>query len=228
MIFKSGGNFPAAVTFSGRWEPMKFISAVFLSFFMCGVALGQNITSPGLPSQELTKGTWEIGLLSGFGTGLAAADNTQFVYAGGRVGRVLTRDHFPGWFRGNFEWAVDVLPVYTVVTPARAVYGGSFKPAIWKWNFSRGETYAPYAAIAGGILFSTQNLPPGNTSWVNFSPQASLGTLIFSKSGRALFMEGSYVHHSNARLGTQNPGYNASLFFTVGYDWFRGPKERDR
>ena len=32
--------------------------------------------------------------------------------------------------------------------------------------------------------------------------------------------EGAYVHHSNAGLGTDNPGYNAALFFTIGYTWF--------
>lgn len=200
---------------------MKFIAAILLSLIAPSLALGQVSASLKLPSQSLRKGTWEFGVLGGGGTGLDGNDDTQFVYAGARVGRVLTNDHFSGWFRGNFEWAVDLLPDYTVFTPHGAVYGGSFKPAIWKWNFTRGRNYAPYAAIAGGIVFSTENLPPGNTSWVNFSPQASLGTFRFFKSGAALFMEGSYVHHSNARLGTENPGYNGSLFFTVGYDWFR-------
>lgn len=203
---------------------MKLIAALLLSLLVPLTTPAQDAASFGSPEQILTKGTWEMGVLGGGGTGLEAADNTRFVFAGARVGRILTSDHFTGWLRGNFEWAVDLLPAYTVLTPGGAVYGGSFKPAIWKWNFTSGKTYAPYATIAGGILFSTQNLPPGNTSWVNFSPQASLGTFRFFKSGAAFFWEGSYVHHSNARLGRQNPGYNASLFFTVGYDWFRGSK----
>jgi hypothetical protein len=96
------------------------------------------------------------------------------------------------------------------------------KPAIWKWNFTSGKTVAPYVSVAGGILFSTQNLPPGNnTSWVNFTPQAALGANIFLKPRKALLIEAAYVHHSNAGLSTYNPGYNASLFFTVGYSWFR-------
>jgi hypothetical protein len=206
---------------------MRFIAALFVSLLVSAAAPGQNTPVSGSPSRVLTKGTWELGVLAGGGTGLDASDGTQFAYAGGRVGRVLTADHFSGWFRGNFEWAVDLLPDYTVLTPGGPVYGGSFKPAIWKWNFTNGRDYAPYAAIAGGILFSTENLPPGKTSWVNFSPQASLGTFRFFKSGTALFVEGSYVHHSNARLGTENPGYNASLFFTVGYDWFKGAKQRE-
>jgi hypothetical protein len=178
----------------------------------------------GLPSQSLTKGVWDFGLLVGGGTGLEYASSTHFVNAGARVGLILTRNYGDGWGRGNFEWAVEMLPLYTVFTPRRAVYGGSFKPAVWRWNFTGGQRIAPYVSVAGGILFSTRNIPPGNTSWVNFTPEAAMGANIFVKRNRALLIEGAYVHHSNAGLGTQNPGYNASLFFTVGYSWFRGEK----
>ena len=65
------------------------------------------------------------------------------------------------------------------------------------------------------------NLPPGDTSWVNFTPQVAMGANVFVKSRAALALEGAYVHHSNAGLGTENPGYNAALVFTVGYSWFR-------
>jgi hypothetical protein len=36
-------------------------------------------------------------------------------------------------------------------------------------------------------------------------------------------IEGAYVHHSNAGLGTHNPGYNAAVFVTIGYTWFKRP-----
>jgi hypothetical protein len=185
------------------------------------VAAAQDFSSTGLPARSLTKGTWDFGLLGGGGTGLSYARDTQFLYAGGRVGFILTGDHGSGLGRGNFEWAMEMLPLYEVLTPGGAVYGGSFKPAVWRWNFTSGKTIAPYASIAGGILFSTRNLPPGNTSWVNFTPQAALGANVFIKPGKALLMEAAYVHHSNAGLSTYNPGYNASIFFTVGYSWFR-------
>jgi hypothetical protein len=152
---------------------------------------------------------------------LGYAKDTQFMYAGGRVGRIITKDYGDGLRRGNFEWAVEMLPLYTVLTPHGSVYGGSFKPAVCKWNFTSGKTVAPYVSMAGGILFSTRNLPASNTSWVNFTPQAALGAHLFLKPGKALLIEGAYVHHSNAGLSAYNPGYNASLFFTIGYSWFR-------
>jgi hypothetical protein len=205
---------------------MRRISATLLSLMFCGVAVAQGRLSLEPPSHSLRKGTWELGLFGGGGTGLASVDDTRFVYMGGRVGRILIHDRFSGWRRGNLEWAIDLMPVYTVFTPNNAVYGGSFKPAIWEWNFTSGKTIVPYASIAGGILFSTSNLPPGDTSWVNFSPQAAFGAHIFFNSGRALLLEGAYVHHSNSGLGTFNPGYNASILLTIGYSWFRSLKVR--
>jgi hypothetical protein len=172
-------------------------------------------------TSSLKKGTWDLGLVVSGGTGLGFATDTHFASAGGRVGLILTKEHGSGWRRGNFEWVVEALPVYMVFTPRRAVYGGSFVPALWRWNFTSGRAIAPYASIAGGILFSTRNVPPGDTSWVNFTPQAAVGVNVFVKPGGAAVIEGAYVHHSNAGLGAQNPGYNASFFFTIGYTWFK-------
>jgi hypothetical protein len=199
---------------------MKLALALLL-FASAKVAIAQDFSSANLPARSLTKGTWDFGLVGGGGTGFSYARDTQFVYAGGRIGRILTKDYGEGLGRGNFEWAVEMLPLYTVLTPSGAVYGGSFKPAVWRWNFTGGKSMAPYVSIAGGILFSTRNLPPGNTSWVNFTPEAALGDHIFLKPGKALLIEVAYVHHSNAGLSAYNPGYNASAFFTVGYSWFR-------
>jgi len=201
---------------------MKFIAGILLVLMACSAAAAQDFAVQDLPSASLTKGAWELSLLGGGGPGLAGASNTQFMYAGARIGRVLSRDRLSGWRRGNFEWAVDLLPVYAVRTTQGTVYGSSFKPVIWQWNFTGGRRIAPYVAVAGGVLFTTRNVPPGNTSWVNFTPQGGVGAHIFLRRGRALLVEGSVVHHSNAELGATNPGYNASLLFTIGYSWFTG------
>lgn len=184
-------------------------------------------SAQGLASESLSKGTWELGVFGGGGDGLGKSDNTQFAYAGGRIGRVLTSEHFSGWLRGNFEWAVDVMPLYAVLPPASAIYGGSFKPVIWQWNFTRGNKVAPYFAAAGGIVFSTHNVPPGDTSYVNFTPQAVFGAHVFLKHSRALIFETDIAHLSSASLGNHNPGYNATILFTVGYSWFKTPHGRD-
>jgi lipid A 3-O-deacylase len=195
---------------------MKIIAGMFLALLLATAVRAQD-----LPSSSLTRGTWEFGLFAGGGTGLGKSDNTQFFFAGGRVGRILTRDHLSGWARGNFEWAIDMMPLYTVFPPQSAVYGGSFKPAIWQWNFTSGKTIAPYIAAAGGVVFSRSNIPPGDTSWVNFTPQGVFGVHIFTRPGRALQLESSFGHLSSASLGNHNPGYNGTFLFSIGYSWYK-------
>lgn len=201
---------------------MKIIAEILLVLMMAGVAAAQDSTPQQLPAASLMKGRWEFAATGSGGPGQAGASNTQFVYAGARIGRVLGGNHFSGWRRGNFEWAADFLPVYAVRMPQGTVYGSSFKPVIWQWNFTSGRRIAPYIAAGGGVLFTMHNVPPGNTSWVNFTPQGAFGAHVFFRRGRALLVEGAIVHHSNASLGRLNPGYNAALIFTVGYSWFTG------
>lgn len=198
---------------------MKIFLSMFLTLLFAFAAAAQD-----LPSTSLTRGTWEFGAFAGGGTGLGKSDNTQFFFAGGRVGRVLTHDHLSGWMRGNFEWAVDMMPLYAVFPPQSAVYGGSFKPAIWQWNFTSGKTFAPYVAAAGGVVFSHSNIPPGDTSYINFTSQGVFGVHIFTRPGRALQLEGAFGHLSSASLGNHNPGYNATFLFSIGYSWFKKAK----
>jgi lipid A 3-O-deacylase len=196
---------------------LKIISSAVALFFLALASAAQ-----GLPSDSLTRGTWEFAPLVGGGSGLGKSSNTQFFYAGGRAGWVLTGEHLPGLLRGNFEWAADALPVYLFFTPANGtIYGASFKPVIWQWNFTSGKKIAPYIAAAGGIVFTTKDVPPGDTSPVNFTPQFVMGTRIFTQPRHAFFVEGSIAHLSSASLGSHNPGYNISLLFTVGYSWFK-------
>lgn len=192
--------------------------AVTLALFVCALSsFAQN-----LPADSLARGTWEFAPLAGAGSGLGKSGGTQFFCAGGRAGWILTGQHLPGLLRGNFEWAADALPVYLFFTPANGtVYGGSFKPVIWQWNFTSGKRFAPYVAAAGGIVFTTHEIPPGDTSWVNFTPQLVIGARVFRANRHAFFVEGSIAHLSSASLGAHNPGYNISLLFTVGYSWFK-------
>jgi lipid A 3-O-deacylase len=199
---------------------MKLLIAFAVAMLLAMAASAQD-----RPADVLTRGTWAFAPLAGGGSGLGKSDGTQFFYVGGRAGRVLTGEHLPGLLRGDFEWAGDVLPVYLFFTPSNGtVYGASIKPVIWQWNFTSGKKFVPYIAAAGGIVFTTTNIPPGDTSQVNFTPQFVVGTRIFTNDHHAVFFEGSLAHLSSASLGPHNPGYNASLLFTVGYSWFRGQR----
>jgi len=156
----------------------------------------------------------------GGGSGLFAASNTQYLLAGVRIGKILTDNHLPGWFCGNFEYAGDFEPLFEVFQPGQSVYGGSFLPVILKWNFTRNPRIVPYLMLAGGGIATSSNIPPGNTSTFNFTAGGSIGTYIFLRQGRAITLETHWMHISNADLGTQNPQLVANFFFTIGYTWF--------
>jgi hypothetical protein len=168
------------------------------------------------------RGTWDFGAFLGGGTGAGKSSNTQFLFAGGRAGRVLTPDLGRAFLRGNFEYAVEVMPVYTVFTPNGAVYGASIKPFIVRWNFTTANRRViPYFHFAGGVVFTTSDVPPPNTSSINFTPQLGGGIHWFVRPERSVDFGLDLVHHSNASLGDHNPGYNASIFFSVGYTWYK-------
>jgi lipid A 3-O-deacylase len=193
--------------------------------FLFGAALvllcASLVRAQGLPSQSFKKGTVEVEPFVDGGTGLVKSSNTKFFVAGVRLGRVMTGEHLRGWLRGNFEFAADFMPVYVVMQPGGVAYGASFKPFLLKWNFTSNHKIAPYALIGGGVLFTSSNVPPGNTSQVNFTPQGALGFHVFTRPKHAWDFEIQLVHHSNASLGTKNPGLNASLLFSIGYNWFK-------
>ena len=212
-------------------ERVAQLIAVLTFLTLAGPALAQQSPSganSGAPqpdsSNALTdgRGTWDLGLFLGGGTGAGKSSDTQFLFAGGRGGLVVSHDLFTSTpIRGNLEYAVEVMPVYTVFTPGGAVYGGSIKPIILQWNFTKPRTVVPYLHIAGGVLFTTSDVPPPNTSSVNFTPQIGGGVHWFVRPKRSVDFQVDVVHHSNASLGDHNPGYNASVFFSIGYSWYQ-------
>jgi len=205
----------------------NYLRCIFLSFLanlaIAGPACAQQQTATGeQPPNVLDgRGAWDLGAFLGGGTGAGKSSDTHFLFAGGRVGRVLTPDFGGNFLHGNFEYAVEVMPVYTVFTPSGAVYGASIKPIILRWNFTSNRRVIPYFHLAGGVLFTTSDVPPPNTSSINFTPQLGGGIHWFVRPERSVDFGVDLVHHSNASLGDHNPGYNASVFFSVGYSWYK-------
>src|SRR5271163_1647107 len=201
-----------------RLRAARFLLPVILALGFATALAAQDASTPSsstaqasLATSPADNGDWvhqslgqhaiQLGLLAGAGTGLGHSGGTQFGYAGGRGGIILSPEFLPGFLRGNFEWAADVLPMYVVFPPSSAVWGGSIRPVIWQWNFTSAHKFAPYVAAVGGIVFTRENVPPGNTSQVNFTPGIAFGSNVFVKPHRALFVEGSIAHLSSASLG---------------------------
>jgi lipid A 3-O-deacylase len=170
---------------------------------------------------------WEIGPWGGGGTGLGSAHEFKFVNAGVRFGRVLTNEIGTGKFRGTFEWAADLIPVYYVRQsdfydsgPNHWIYGGGFNAVVLKWNWTANKKIVPYFAAEGGGLFTREDVPQADTSYFNFTPGGAFGVYLFNKPNRALDFSVHITHISNASLA-RNPGINATAMFRLGYTWFK-------
>lgn len=173
------------------------------------------------PQTVVNKGNWNLGAWVQGGSGIGKHSDTQFFYFGGRIGKVLTPELGPGFLKGTFEYAVDVIPFEFVKQPPFNAYGAGFNPAVLKWNFTSGKKVIPYIELTGGVLFTNRDVPV-TTNSVNFTPQGGIGIhfLRFDKK-QAVTANIKYLHVSNAKLATNNQGINAAVIFGLGYTWFK-------
>jgi hypothetical protein len=198
--------------------------AVCSSIFLL---LGSSaLAQTGAPADDDAAGLrgehWDFGLFLGGGSGFGQRDNVQMFRAGVRIGRVMTGELGHGWGKGTFELAGEITPVDSVFWGGyKNVYGFGITPVDMKWNFTSGKRLVPFVEAAAGLLWTTANIPPGDTSQINFTPGGGGGMHIFLKPGRALTWTLRAVHISSASLGDHNPGVNASVQASLGYTWFK-------
>jgi lipid A 3-O-deacylase len=153
------------------------------------------------------KGGHEVQVWLGGGHSVSGGTKSTGVFnAGLRYGWVLTAPHGPGFLKGNFEYAVDAVPLFLVFQPANRAYGVGINPLGLKWNFVPHGSIVPYFEIGGGTLFTTHDVPTG-TGATNFTTTAALG---FHHLGEKITwsLDARYMHISNAGLATPNPGIN--------------------
>jgi len=153
------------------------------------------------------KGGTEVQFWTGGGHSVSGGTrNTGVFNLGLRYGWILTGAHGPGFLKGNFEYALDAVPMFLVFQPANTAYGVGINPLGLKWNFVTRGRIAPYFELGGGTLFTTHNVPAG-TSSVNFTSGAALG---FHHLGDKMTwsLDVRYMHISNAGLSSPNPGVN--------------------
>ena len=75
------------------------------------------------------QGGHELQLWTGGGHGLNGSTSDSGVWnVGARYGWILTAPHGPGFLRGQFEYAVDVVPVFMVVQRTGTAYGFGLNP----------------------------------------------------------------------------------------------------
>jgi hypothetical protein len=167
-------------------------------------------------------GGHEIEFWAGGGHGLNGSTSDTGVFnVGVRYGWILTAPHGPGFLRGQFEYAVDAVPVFVVVQRNGTAYGAGVNPFALKWNFRSPRKVVPYIEIGGGTLFTNHDVPP-KTSQINFTTSGALG-LHFLQSKYNWSAEVRYMHISNAGLANHNPGIN-TIQVRLGFGWFSPSK----
>jgi lipid A 3-O-deacylase len=188
---------------------MKF-SLLICLLISCGCVSAQSVPQQG--SNEIQ--VWTSG-----GHSVAGGRGSTGVWnVGLRYGWVLTAPHGPGFLKGNFEYAIDAVPVWLIFQPRNTAYGAGLNPVNLKWNFSASHSIVPYAELSGGVLFTNHDVPT-RTSPVNFTPSAAFGAH-FLRDRWAWTLEARYLHISNAGLERLNPGIN-TLEVRVGFGKFK-------
>ena len=181
------------------------------------------LQAPGVQGQAGPEaGQHELQVWTGGGHGLNGSTSDTGVWnLGVRYGWVLTDPVGPGFLRGRFEYAVDVVPVFLLTQGNGTAYGIGLNPFALKWNFAASRKVTPYAEIGGGTLFTNTDVPPG-TSRVNFTTSGAVG-VHFLRSKYNWSAEVRYMHISNAGLATPNPGIN-TIQVRLGFGRFSREK----
>lgn len=185
---------------------------------------------------------WDRGVFIDGGFGTSGEEGDRFLNAGFRLGKVLTGPAGPGILRGQFEYAIQVIPYWQSFTPkttytldggtpqARVVGTGgtytglSLTPILLRWDLVRWKRVMPWLQGGGGLIWTNHKYPPngprGTSVW-NFEPQFGLGIHYFVKPKQSITFGANAVHISNASLGDANPGVNATVQFQIGYTWWK-------
>lgn len=195
--------------------------------------------------------SWEVAPFVNYGNGIGVnRSNYHFLSLGVEAGKVLTPALHAGFLSGQFQYAVNIMPLWQAYTPAphnqifvykgviydEPIGGGTYTgfsltPVIFRWNFlTHSRRLQPWFQGAGGMIYTTHKFPPdvlvphgtpGGTSVWNFSPQGGIGIHYFTRDKRSVDLGLNAVHISSSSLGDRNPGVNASLQFQLGYTFWK-------
>jgi hypothetical protein len=166
-------------------------------------------------------GGWDVSAWSTVATGAENGPLTQarLWMAGMSFAKPITGEFGGGIGRGVLEYGFDLIPLFRT-QKSQHVYGGGFEPLVLRWTSTahRGKL-VPYLEGAGGGIFTSADLPPGNTSFFNFTVTIGPGIQILRGGRQSVDIACRYRHLSNANLGTQNPSFNG-IELSLGYHWF--------
>jgi hypothetical protein len=204
-----------------------------------GVAQTNAGTSP--IAEVAAHAKWDFGALvqSGFGV-TEDRGSFKFLLVGAHAGRILTPNLGSGLFKGNFEYGVEVFPLWQSYTPkfqrancvqifpggiaagtyvscsAQYTVGGTFTgvsvtPIILRWNLTHGARWMPWVQGAGGLIWTNHKYPAFGIP----TPSAGPGTIGPPDGGNYLTNDGP---------GSDTSVWNFTPQFGVGAHYFVKPR----
>ncbi len=170
---------------------MKHVLAAALLLFSAPVCYAQQsgtvVSGGGIGGLSLVESASsgkgiEYGAFVQGGVGLQDRTNFSFIMVGVHAGKVLTSEFGTGALKGNFEYAVEVIPFWQSYTPkfphlicpagatvasqcagpytTGGTYTGfSITPIILRYNLTHGKRLMPWVQGAGGVLYTTRKYP---------------------------------------------------------------------
>ncbi|HEY0263730.1 MAG TPA: acyloxyacyl hydrolase [Granulicella sp.] len=172
----------------------KLVLSCLAALSLSGAAYAQTETNPMRSDAFVAHRPWEFGAQVQGGLGLTDdRDSFHFFMLGGHAGKVLTPNIGSGLLRGNFEYGVEVFPLWQSYTPkiqkatciegpqANTVecsplytVGGTFTgvsitPILLRWNFTGSKRVSYWAQGGGGVIWTNHKYPAFGSSELNLN-----------------------------------------------------------
>jgi lipid A 3-O-deacylase len=129
-------------------------------------------------------------------------------------GRMLGGLHGKGWYRGNYEFRLELFTGAQVSPSTEWMIG--LTPHL-RYDLATGTRWVPFADFGAGVS-ATSIGPPDLSGTFEFNLQAAFGTHYFFAKNLAGTVEARYLHMSCAGINHPNLGIN-SIMGVIGVSW---------
>jgi hypothetical protein len=173
------------------------------------------------PSPAWPEGTSEWTVIGAVGWGVPifgyGIDNA-FAFPAVSWAKVLTAPRGRGRLRGQFQWGIELVPLFAQYHPERA-YGVGLSPLVWRWSLMPSRQMAPFAELGGGLLWTNVDVPR-ETTRANYTAHVTLGVRLLGTKTHGTLVGYRFEHISNGNRVDTNPSVNAHTLI-AGWSFVR-------
>ena len=210
---------------------LKHLIVALLAASTAVISQAQSHAGDAPVAKAANAESWEYGVFVQGGNGLTEDRNSfHFMMAGLHAGRVLTDQYGPGYLKGDFEYAVELMPFwqsytpkftrvncFSVPTPGATLYSTS--PYLYCTGpYSVGGTYTGVSAMP---IILRWNL----THWQKIMPwfQGAGGVLWTNHKYPAFPTAGADINLNNDGPNADASVWNFTPQFGIGAHYFVAP-----